>query len=116
MELASQPRKFLKKLAKTERDRIIKKLEDLSETPICRGARMVEGRRRHIEYALETSAFSIQCSGTKGWCWFLLLTKDQGHTEKRGNTPSPRGLFCQLHNAEFMLLTFKIFQLFGAVG
>lgn len=44
VELASQPRKFIKKLPSSELSRVIKKLDELSTDPIPKGARIVEGR------------------------------------------------------------------------
>ncbi len=58
MELASQPRKFLKRLAGTERARVIKKLNKLSETPLCRGTMLVEGRREKT-YRVRVGNFRI---------------------------------------------------------
>ncbi|MEE8403138.1 MAG: type II toxin-antitoxin system RelE/ParE family toxin [Candidatus Hydrothermarchaeaceae archaeon] len=58
VELASQPRKFLKKLAGPERERIIRKLDELSETPLYKGARLVEGRREKT-YRVRVGSFRI---------------------------------------------------------
>ena len=58
MELASQPGKFLKKLTGAERVRIIRKLEELSETPLCKGTRLVEGRREKT-YRVRVGNFRI---------------------------------------------------------
>lgn len=44
VELASQPRKFIKKLPSSELSRVIKKLDELSTDPIPKGARIVEDR------------------------------------------------------------------------
>jgi mRNA interferase RelE/StbE len=43
--LASQPKKFLKKLSKQNLNRILKKLTELSENPLPRETRMVEGQK-----------------------------------------------------------------------
>lgn len=58
MELASQPRKFIKKLPEPDRARIIRKLEELSETPLSKDARLVEGRREKT-YRVRVGGFRI---------------------------------------------------------
>jgi len=58
VELASQPIKFIRGLAGSERARIIKKLDELSETPLCRSVRLVEGRREKT-YRVRVGAFRI---------------------------------------------------------
>ncbi|MEE8167579.1 MAG: type II toxin-antitoxin system RelE/ParE family toxin [Candidatus Hydrothermarchaeales archaeon] len=58
VELASQPKKFLKRLAKPDRVRIIRKLDELSETPLCKGARLVEGRQEKT-YRVRVGSFRI---------------------------------------------------------
>ncbi|NOZ76095.1 MAG: type II toxin-antitoxin system RelE/ParE family toxin [Euryarchaeota archaeon] len=58
MEVASQPRRFLKRLAKSDRARIIKKLEVLSENPFPSGIRRVEGRKEKT-YRLRVGDFRI---------------------------------------------------------
>lgn len=58
VDLASQPRKFLRRLTGAERARIIRKLDELSETPLCKGARLVEGRREKT-YRVRVGNFRI---------------------------------------------------------
>ncbi|GBE17760.1 hypothetical protein BMS3Abin16_00348 [archaeon BMS3Abin16] len=43
--LASQPRKFIKKLSEPNLARVFKKLDALSSNPLPKGAKIVEGRR-----------------------------------------------------------------------
>lgn len=58
VELASQPRKFLRKLAESDRTRIIRKLDELSKDPLCRDARLVEGRREKT-YRIRVGNFRV---------------------------------------------------------
>jgi mRNA interferase RelE/StbE len=43
--LASQPKKFIKKLSEPDISRVIKKLDVLSANPLPKGTKVVEGRR-----------------------------------------------------------------------
>jgi len=58
VELASQPKRFLKKLKKPDRKRVIEKLRSLSEEPLPKGAIRVVGRKEKT-YRIRVGTYRV---------------------------------------------------------